>query len=96
MTATDLPAPPPQAQPPEADVQFDVGATEDSLERMTELFARHGDLYRVYAPGRKSYTWVINHPRGCEAGAGQQSPQLHQGHGPGPGEDPAGQRPHDQ
>jgi cytochrome P450 len=62
MTATDLPANPPLAQPPEAHVQFDVGATEDSLERMTELFARYGDIYRVYAPGRKSHTWVINHP----------------------------------
>ncbi len=29
---------------------------------MVELFARHGDTYRVYAPGRKSYTYVVNHP----------------------------------
>lgn len=29
---------------------------------MTELFARFGDIYRVYAPGRKSHTYVINHP----------------------------------
>jgi enediyne biosynthesis protein E7 len=62
MPATDLPANPPAAQPPEVDIQFDVGATEDSLDRMTQLFARYGDIYRVYAPGRKSYTWVINHP----------------------------------
>ena len=62
MSATDLPANPPAAQPPEADVPFDVGATEDSLERMTQLFARYGDIYRVYAPARKSHTWVINHP----------------------------------
>jgi cytochrome P450 len=62
MTATDLPASPNVAQPPLADEQFDVGATEDSLTRMTDLFARHGDIYRVYAPGRKSHTWVINHP----------------------------------
>jgi cytochrome P450 len=62
MTATDLPATPSLPQPPEADVQFDVGATENSLERMTDLAARFGDIYRVYAPGRKSYTWVINHP----------------------------------
>ncbi len=33
MSAPDLPASPPAAQLPEADVQFDVGATEDSLER---------------------------------------------------------------
>ena len=62
MTATDLPASPSRPQPPEADAQFDVGATQDSLERMVELFARYGDVYRVYAPGRKSHTWVINHP----------------------------------
>jgi cytochrome P450 len=59
MTATDPAAAP---QPPEADIQFDIGATDDTLERMTELFARHGDIYRVFSPGRKSYTFVINHP----------------------------------
>ncbi len=48
--------------PPEAEQQFDIGSTDDSLERMQELFARFGDIYRVYAPGRKSYTYVINHP----------------------------------
>jgi enediyne biosynthesis protein E7 len=51
-----------ERQPPEAEAQFDIGATDDSLERMSELFARFGDIYRVYAPGRKSYTYVINHP----------------------------------
>jgi enediyne biosynthesis protein E7 len=49
-------------QPPEYESPFDVGATDDSLERMRELFARFGDVYRVYSPQRKSYTWVINHP----------------------------------
>jgi cytochrome P450 len=58
MTATD----PAQRHPPEPELQFDIGSTEDSLERMTELFAKHGDIYRVYAPSRKSYTYVINHP----------------------------------
>ncbi|MBV8403467.1 MAG: cytochrome P450, partial [Gammaproteobacteria bacterium] len=33
-----------------------------SLERMIELFARHGDTYRVYVPARRSYTYVIHHP----------------------------------
>jgi cytochrome P450 len=58
MNATE----PARPAPPEAETQFDVGSTEDSLERMTELFARLGDIYRVYAPGRKSFTYVINHP----------------------------------
>jgi cytochrome P450 len=51
-----------QPQPPEAELQFDVGSTDDSLERMVELFARLGDTYRVYVPARKSYTYVIHHP----------------------------------
>src|SRR5690242_4231615 len=58
MTATE----PESRQPPEAELQFEIGATEDSLERMTELFARLGDIYRVFVPGRKSYTYVIHHP----------------------------------
>jgi cytochrome P450 len=52
----------PQARLPEAELQFDIGSTEDSLERMVELFARHGDLYRVYVPARASHTYVIHHP----------------------------------
>jgi cytochrome P450 len=52
----------PQPEPPEAELQFDVGSTDDSLERMIELFARHGDTYRVYVPSRHSYTYVIHHP----------------------------------
>ncbi len=58
MTATQSA----QNQPPEAELQFDVGSTDDSLDRMIELFARHGDTYRVYVPARKSYTYVIHHP----------------------------------
>jgi enediyne biosynthesis protein E7 len=48
--------------PPEAELQFDLGSTDDSLERMIELFARHGDTYRVYVPARRSYTYVVHHP----------------------------------
>jgi cytochrome P450 len=51
-----------QNQPPEAELQFDVGSTDDSLERMIELFNRHGDTYRVYVPARKTYTYVVHHP----------------------------------
>jgi cytochrome P450 len=58
MTATEHA----DRHPPEPELQFDIGSTDDSLERMQELFARFGDIYRVYAPGRKSYTYVINHP----------------------------------
>jgi cytochrome P450 len=58
MTATE----PTQNQPPEAELQFDIGSTDDSLERMVELFARHGDIYRVFVPARKSHTYVVHHP----------------------------------
>lgn len=48
--------------PPEADVRFDIGDAPDSLERMRELYARFGDIYRIYSPGRQRYVYVINHP----------------------------------
>jgi enediyne biosynthesis protein E7 len=50
------------SEAPEAGLQFDIGSTEDSLERMIELFARYGDTYRVFVPARGSYTYVIHHP----------------------------------
>jgi enediyne biosynthesis protein E7 len=53
---------PAKPDPPVAEPQFDVGSTDDSLERMKELFARHGDVYRVFVPARRSYTYVIHHP----------------------------------
>jgi enediyne biosynthesis protein E7 len=55
-------AAPANRAPPEAELQFDIGSTDDSLERMIELFARHGDTYRVFVPARRSYTYVIHHP----------------------------------
>jgi cytochrome P450 len=48
-------------EPPEAELGFDVGAP-DALERMIELFGRHGDIYRVLMPARRSYAYVIHHP----------------------------------
>lgn len=53
---------PAAAQPPVTDEPFNIGETDDSLERMIALFARYGDTFRVYSPVRKSYVWVINHP----------------------------------
>jgi cytochrome P450 len=55
-------AAPANRTPPEAELQFDVGSTDDSLEHMIALFARHGDTYRVFVPARRSYTYVIHHP----------------------------------
>ncbi len=48
--------------PPEAAEQFDIGATPDSLPRISRLFDELGDIYRVYAPARHSHTWLSNHP----------------------------------
>src|SRR4030088_411636 len=58
MTATESES----KHPPEAELQFDIGSTDDSLERMRNRSARLGDIYRVFAPGRKSFTYVIHHP----------------------------------
>jgi enediyne biosynthesis protein E7 len=58
MTATESS----RTQPPEAQLQFDIGATDDSLDRMVELFVRCGDTYRVFSPTRKAYTYVVHHP----------------------------------
>ncbi|HYP79925.1 MAG TPA: cytochrome P450 [Steroidobacteraceae bacterium] len=48
--------------PPESDQRFDIGSTADSLDRMRGIYGQLGDAYRVYAPGRRSHTWVFNHP----------------------------------
>ena len=48
--------------PPRAQAQFDVGSTDDSLQRMQENFAELGDVYCVHAPGRQRDTWVVSDP----------------------------------
>jgi cytochrome P450 len=48
--------------PPLAPDQFDVGSTEDSLERLVHAANTCGDLFRIHAPGRQSDTWIINNP----------------------------------
>jgi enediyne biosynthesis protein E7 len=48
-------------EPPQAAASFDVGAA-DALDRMIDLFGRHGDTYRMYVPARRTYTYVIHHP----------------------------------
>jgi len=56
MPAGDAPAPPGPA------IQHDLGSTDESIELMTRWFHEHGDTYRVFAPGRGSWTWVVHHP----------------------------------
>src|SRR6478735_2382354 len=48
--------------PPLADVQFDIGADDAAFHRLTELFIRHGDIYRFHSPARRSELWVVSNP----------------------------------
>jgi cytochrome P450 len=50
------------ALPPGPAEGFDLGGSEESLALMRECFARFGDVYRVFAPSRGVYNYVINHP----------------------------------
>jgi len=51
-----------KALPPGPAEGFDLGGSDESLARLREYFARFGDVYRVFAPGRGVYNYVINHP----------------------------------
>ena len=48
--------------PPGPAAGFDLGGSDDSLSLMRDCFARFGDVYRVFAPSRGVYDYVINHP----------------------------------
>jgi len=48
--------------PPYAPEEFDVGSTEDSIEKIEQYFYELGDVYRVRAPSRHPETWVISDP----------------------------------
>ena len=48
--------------PPLAADRFDIGSTEDSLERLVAAARDAGPIFRIFAPGRGSDTWIINNP----------------------------------
>jgi cytochrome P450 len=50
------------AIPPGPSEGFDIGGSEGSLERLREYFSRFGDVYRVFAPARGVYDYIINNP----------------------------------
>ncbi len=50
------------ALPPGPAEGFDLGGSEESLARLREYFSRFGDVYRVFAPNRGVFNYVINHP----------------------------------
>jgi len=51
-----------KALPPGPSEGFDLGGSDETLVRLRGYFARFGDIYRVFAPGRGVYNYVINHP----------------------------------
>jgi len=51
-----------QGQVPGPAEQFDLGGTEESLERLKGYTREHGDLFRVFSPQRGSFTYVVNQP----------------------------------
>jgi cytochrome P450 len=50
------------ALPPGPAEGFDLGGNDETLARLNRYFAEFGDVYRVFAPGRGVYNYVINHP----------------------------------
>src|SRR3984957_18194674 len=48
--------------PPGPAEGFDLGGSDESLARLRRYFTRFGDIYRVFAPARGVYHYVINHP----------------------------------
>lgn len=50
------------AIPPGPAEGYDLGGNEESLARMREYFARYGDIYRVFAPARGVFNYVIHDP----------------------------------
>ena len=50
------------AIPPGPTEGFDLGGSDESLARLQDYFARFGDVYRVFAPSRGVFNYVINHP----------------------------------
>jgi cytochrome P450 len=52
----------PSDEPPGPPEPLDLGDADDSIDLMLQWFAAHGDTYRVFSPGRDSWSWVVHHP----------------------------------
>jgi len=48
--------------PPGPARPFDLGDTDDTLDRMQRWFSDYGDTYRVFSRGRNAWTWVVHQP----------------------------------
>ena len=53
---------PGSAIPPGPTDGYDLGVSDDSLEKMRGYVAAFGDVYRVFAPRKGMFIYVINHP----------------------------------
>ena len=50
------------AVPPGPSEGFDIGGNDEALSRLETYFKRYGDVYRLFAPARGVYDYIINHP----------------------------------
>jgi len=41
---------------------FDIGTSEETLERLRGYLLEYGEFFRVYSPARGSYTYMVNDP----------------------------------
>jgi len=48
--------------PPAVAEPHDIGSTDETIDLMVRWFREYGDTYRVYSPGRASWTWVVHDP----------------------------------
>jgi enediyne biosynthesis protein E7 len=48
--------------PPGPAEGFDLGGSDETLARLQDYFRNFGDIYRVFAPSRGVFNYVINHP----------------------------------
>jgi len=51
-----------RTDPPTFGLQFDAGETVDTLDRLIEGFHDFGEVFRIYSPTRRNYTYVISNP----------------------------------
>src|SRR4051812_21791782 len=58
MSLADIP----RRQPPTLDGPLEILDSADPLGELTTLFARHGDIYRVYDASQARYTYVVHDP----------------------------------
>src|ERR1700760_4231575 len=56
------------AIPPGPSEGFDIGGNDEALDRLESYFKRYGDVYRIFAPARGVYDYIINHPEDVKRG----------------------------